>query len=234
MGTSFASAILAKDTMTSNGQLVNKNTNEAVATADAVNDYTVGEDDGDYARTLQQCNGVDLDASTSDVCDTSALTPTTMTKVNALAMLKDCKTNKKVMLRHTVGDLVTTKMVCDPSMCSGSTYQMPGPKSGELCIQGSTEKLIVNVDPTDANVYILSKDIFAEDQIFTAVCPQVPPASNEKCSGGYTNCGYNPVLGCDGTTYYDTTFCSCESGITQCLAYGILPCNTPPPAPATI
>jgi hypothetical protein len=56
LGTSFASAILAKDTTTYDSQLVDKKTNDAVATATAVETYTVGENDGDNARKLAECS----------------------------------------------------------------------------------------------------------------------------------------------------------------------------------
>jgi hypothetical protein len=47
LGTSFASAILAKDTTTANGELVDINTNEVVATGQAAQVYTGGECDGE-------------------------------------------------------------------------------------------------------------------------------------------------------------------------------------------
>ena len=52
LGTSFAYAILAKDTKTANGELVDINTNEVVATGQAAQVYTVGACDGENARKL--------------------------------------------------------------------------------------------------------------------------------------------------------------------------------------
>ena len=62
LGTSFASAILAKDTTTHNGQLSNKKTNEAVATAAAVEKFTVGEEDGKNVRKLMECSSTSTTA----------------------------------------------------------------------------------------------------------------------------------------------------------------------------
>ncbi|KAL3800090.1 hypothetical protein ACHAW5_005669 [Stephanodiscus triporus] len=169
LGTSFASAILAKDTMTNNGQLVDKNTNEAVATASAVNDYAVGKDEGDNMRALQvACTGIVEDTTNGGVCDTSATTTsgtTTMPADKAQAMLKDCLTNKFVNLKTTSGVTVTTAMICGPSVCtSGSTFTCPGnsgcagntrPTYGALCIQGSPNKCIVQVAPTNPKLYTL-------------------------------------------------------------------------------
>ena len=164
LGTSFASAVLAKDTTTSNGQLVDKKTNEAVATATAVETYTMQEDDVENARRLAECDKTNIVTD----CNATVSSPTTMSNTSALAMLKSCLQNKNVQLQLTSSDnnIVTTTTVCAPGWCSGSSYTMDEdnikiPVAGELCIQDSTEKLHVKQTPDDSATYTLSHDLFA-------------------------------------------------------------------------
>jgi len=157
LGTSFASAILAKDTTTSNGQLVDKKTNEAVATAAAVETYTVEADDADNARKLAECS-----SNKGADCEATVTTATTMSFASARALLLNCKKNKNVQLQLISGDTVTTKTVCGGlSYCSGSSYTIVQgtPTAGELCIPGTTEKL--GVKQVDSATYALSRDLFA-------------------------------------------------------------------------
>ena len=194
LGTSFASAILAKDTTTSNGQLVDKNTNEVVATASAVKDYAVEKDDGDNARALQKstnaCVGDDNTATTD--CDTNTLTATTMTKEKAQNMLKDCLAGRNVMLHSTSTtngiETTTTMSIC--GMCSGSTFTKTKgqPTAGELCIQGSDDKLNVQVSSNNPSVYTLTRQV----QVSQDACAEVRCSStNPYCitdSGGAASC----------------------------------------------
>ena len=164
LGTSFASAILAKDTTTRNGQLVDKNTNEAVATAAAVETYAVGEDDGDNTRKLAECTTT----STSAGCESTVATATTMSSTKALALLKNCYENKNVKLQLISGSTVTQTTVCGVGLCGSftSSYTMNGngvPVDGALCIPGSTtgEKLIVKRKTGSTTTYTLSRNMFA-------------------------------------------------------------------------
>ncbi len=157
LGTSFASAILAKDMTTSNGQLVDKKTKEALATATAVETYTVGDNDGENARILAECTN-----TTIADCESTLASVTTMSSMKALALLKNCYENKIVQLRLTSGNTVETRTVCGgPSYCSGSSYTVVQgtATSGELCIPGSTEKL--GVTQVDFATYELSQNLFA-------------------------------------------------------------------------
>jgi hypothetical protein len=180
LGTSFASAVLAKDTTTSNGQLVDKKTNEAVATATAVETYTVQEDNGENARRLAECTSTSMDAY--DACNTTVSSNTTMSNTSALAMLRNCEqgTEYVQLLRTFTSENITTIMtttVCGPGWCSGeSRYTMNTepilvdqdrlfsagsiPVAGQLCIHDSTEKLNVTKTINNPGTYTLSRDMF--------------------------------------------------------------------------
>ena len=159
LGTSFASAILAQDTKTNNGKLVDKNTNEAVATANAVETYAVGEDDGDYERRLVECQSTTITDCNATATVTSKTTKS-MSTANALAMLKNCKENKNVQfqLMSNNGGTVTQQMVCGAALCSGSSFSLVNdvPTSGDLCVPWSTTtKLLVRPNSKDSSTYIL-------------------------------------------------------------------------------
>jgi len=172
LGTSFASAILAKDTTTSNGELVDIQTNEAVATAEAVKVFTVGADDGENARKLR-CATTDINTNTAD-CDMATLSATTMSVANAQAMMIDCRNNRNVQLRYTGSDGgVTQKMICGPSVCTGSTFYNSGTNraTADLCIPGSSERILVR--KSNSSMYTLSRDIFARATTTTTTTPPV-------------------------------------------------------------
>ena len=174
LGTSFASAILAKDTTTSNGELVDIQTNEAVATAEAVKVFTVGADDGENARKLR-CATIDINTNTAD-CDMAVLSATTMSVTNAQAMMKDCNNNRNVQLSYTGSDGgVTQKMICGPSVCTGSTFYNSGRSTAyaDLCIQGSSEKIQVRKSGNGRS-YTLSMNIFA-----TTTTTTPPPSGGQ-------------------------------------------------------
>jgi hypothetical protein len=245
LGTSFASAILAKDTTTSNGQLVDKNTNEVVATASAVNDYAVGTDDGDNARALQgnsnACTGGDEDTTNGDVCDTSTSSADTMTKDKALAMLKDCLDGKNVNLRFTIGGNVAKIMsIC--GSCGTSefpTNQGQGnsqvPTSGKLCIQNSSNRLIVEEESPNSNAYKVFEvsapgvrqvslqcpaDV-GQANLYT--CPKEAPAPGSTC---VSNCNYySTVCGC--TVVTSIAECDTNTNTTMTMLIDYLECENP-------
>jgi len=236
LGTSFASATLAKDTTTSNGQLVDKNTNEAVATASAVKDYAVEKDDGDNARALQVCKGDD-NTATTDVCDTSAITTsgtTTMPKDKAKNMLGDCKAGRNVLLHLTTGNTVTTMPICGPT-CGSSTFTpATGPPTyGELCIHGSTDKLIVQVS-SNLRFYTLTRQVQVSSETRSIICPtitpnpttcpSVSPVPGSECGSlEYSDCKYYTTM-CTCTVV--TQQSSCTPGSTvMTMALDYLPCD---------
>jgi len=234
LGTSFASAILAKDTTTSNGELVDKNTNEAVATASAVKDYLVAKDDGDNARTLQACT-VDENTATA-ACDTSATTTsgtTTMPAGKAQNMLQDCYESRNVNLKTTSGRNVNTMPICGTT-CGTSEFTFPEsrgaqPIAGKLCIQGSTSKLIVtknssskyNLVVTDETRSIICPTITANP----TNCPDVSPVPVSDCGSleEYSDCKYYTTMcGCTVVTQQS----SCTPGETvMTMALDYLPCD---------
>jgi len=244
LGTSFASAILAKDTTTSNGQLVDKNTNEVVATASAVNDYAVGKDDGDYARALQgnsnACTGGDEDNTNGDVCDTSTSSADTMTKDKALAMLNDCLDGKNVNLRFTIGGNVAKIMsIC--GLCGTSefpTYQGQGnsqvPTSGKLCIQNSSNRLIVEKESPNSNAYKVFEVSALGSRQVSLKCPDVGPANPVTCpkeapeSGSpcVSDCNYYSTL-CDCTVVTSTAECDTATNTTMIMSLDYLECGNP-------
>jgi len=183
LGTSFASAILAKDTKTSDGQLVDKKTNEAVETAAAAEIFTVGADDGENARKLAECT-----STVSTDCESTVTTPTTMSSANALALLKNCKAGtKNVQLQLKSGSTVTQVPVCGPNFtCGTSQYTMnrqgTAPIAGDLCIPGSTERLLVT---KAGSAYTLSKNMFAPATTTLAQgakCKADADCSSNECS----------------------------------------------------
>ena len=174
LGTSFASAVLAKDTTTSNGELVDVETNEAVATAEAVKVFTVGADDGKNARKL--CT-VDIDTTNAGICDMATTSAITMSVANGAAMIADCANNKLVQLHYTSGGATTSRTICGPSWCSGSTFYTSGNKA-DLCQPYTLDKIQVTKQVTKSgNYYTLSKDIFATP--VAPVDPVVPVTGGE-------------------------------------------------------
>ncbi len=148
-----------------NGELVDIKTNEAVATADAVETFTVEVNDGENAARKLQCATTDIDTDASD-CDIATISATTMSLRNGQAMLTDCQQNRNVELHYTGSNGgVTQKMICGPSLCTGSTFfrQNNGPPtSGNLCIPGSSQLIQVR---KIGNAYKLSVNIFAVQNV---------------------------------------------------------------------
>jgi hypothetical protein len=105
MGTAFAAAILAKDTTTNNGVLVDKYTGEPVQTDNHVNMYQVTQD----SERRLGVNDTEINAMCSPSCN--------IAEADALAILENCQAGKPVMVRLyyslTGGEFLTSYPVCD-------------------------------------------------------------------------------------------------------------------------
>jgi len=159
LGTSFASAILAKDTTTNSEsgspELVDKKTGEVVATDQAVKRFTADElkSDQQNARGLQPQSLFGV--SSSDF--------STMTAGNATALLGDCDQGNKIV-KLTYLDW-RERTVCGSDWTCQSNFTFPpnakpnaNPISGVLCLQGTSpmEHVYVTPDPNDSNNYLIS------------------------------------------------------------------------------
>jgi len=153
LGTSFASAILAKDTTTNdNNELVNKKTKEAVATDTAIARYESEELTNESSRRLIRY-GVSSGSFTS------------MSTENAKDLLKKCKRgNKIVKLTYLWADgELAERTVCGSDWTCGVPKDFKPrrrPTAGRLCIQGTSplEYVYINPDPDDSGSYIISAD----------------------------------------------------------------------------
>ena len=152
LGTSFASAILAKDTTTNdNNELVNKKTKEAVATDTAIARYESELTNEESSRRLVRY-GVTSGSFTS------------MSKDDAHNLWGKCKRgNKIVKLTYLWADgELAERTVCGNDWTCGrpSDYTRRPQKTAKLCVQGTSplEYVYINPDPTDANKYIISAD----------------------------------------------------------------------------
>ena len=236
LGTSFASAILAKDTTTANGELVDVKTNEAVATGQAVTVFTVGADDGENARKLPVCT-VDNDKSTKNICDVNAGAGfTTISNGNALAMPKDCMAgSKRVQLRHVTGRgnniQVNTKMVCGSGICGGSTFELTNnePTSGLLCTADPNQKLLVKSSSTDTySLLTVSAACFTDAEcgdssLFCNLPPQIAygmmpaePCNEDRDCSDYGGVCYQGVCG----SCSDSIGCDPSSEYSECISTG--------------
>jgi len=153
LGTSFASAILAKDTTTNdNNELVNKKTGEAVATDQAIERYESEELTNEETSRRLVRYGVTSGSFTS------------MSTENALDLWKKCKRgNKIVKLTYLWADgELAERTVCgnDWTCARPSDFTRRPTKTGKLCVQGTSplEYVYINPDPTDSNKYIISAD----------------------------------------------------------------------------
>lgn len=134
LATSFASAILAKDTASEGGLLVDKETREAVATSQALKMYTIGEGGSENERRLRK-----LQAGKNSPFSFF----TTVSVEDALGMLLDCyEGTENVSLRYKEGDKDFTKVICTTTGCPATTtsiFTMDNgvPVAGELCTGGT-------------------------------------------------------------------------------------------------
>ena len=134
LATSFASAILAKDTASEGGMLIDKETREAVATSQALKMYSIGAGGSENERRLRE-----LQASGAAAPGTFF---TTVPVADALAMLLDCYEGMEIVqvkYEESPGQ-VATKVICNPGSCAitrTSTFTME--RDGESCTKSSEE-----------------------------------------------------------------------------------------------
>ena len=159
LGTSFASAILAKDTTTNSEsgspELVDKKTGEVVATNQSVKRFTADE------LKLDQLNSRGLIATSLFGVTTSDFS--SMPAGDAKALLGDCEQgNKVVKLTYNTW---RARTVCGSDWTCQSIFTFPqnvkgnpDPISGVLCLQGTSPMEYVHVtpDPNDSNNYLIS------------------------------------------------------------------------------
>ena len=207
LGTSFASAILAKDTTTNSEsgspELVDKKTGEVVATNQAVKRFTADE------LKLDQLNsrGLQGGGPSPSLFGVTASDFSSMPAGDAKALLGDCeKGNKVVKLTYSTW---RARTVCGNDWTCQSTFTFPpnakpntDPISGVLCLQGTSPMEYVHVtpDPNDSNNYLISSsepnfltsdvaedcedDTDCDDGLFcsSSTCAE-PLAEGEVCSG---------------------------------------------------
>ena len=138
LATSFASAILAKDTASEGGLLVDKETRDAVATSQAMKMYAIGEGGSENERRLRKLQAGETNSPFSFF--------TTVPVTDALAMLLDC--------------YVGTKVICAPGRCattqtSSFTMEHDIPVAGELCTD-SDAKISFKPPKSGENFYTIT------------------------------------------------------------------------------
>ena len=150
LATSFASAILAKDTASEGGLLVDKETRDAVATSQAMKMYAIGEVGSENERRLRKLQAGETNIPFSFF--------TTVPVADALAMLLDCYEGTEIVevkYEESNGQ-VATKVICAPGRCpttttSSFTMEREGvscsdlidtscvPVAGELCTESDAK-----------------------------------------------------------------------------------------------
>ena len=195
LGTSFASAILAKDTTTNKeNELVNKGTGEAVATAEAQATYEVNEPPNSRARSLCTAGGED-----EFDCEVTASSFTEISATSALALLDNCspphvKTVNLVF--NWISGQQSSRTICHPSWSCESVFtKVQGTEvEGKLCLQGTDEFVHIKENDSDDTKYTISVtnadlEVQAADALTSDSGEQC--YSNEDCDTGLV-CG---VLG---------------------------------------
>ena len=203
LGTSFASAILAKDTTTNdNNELVNKKTGEAVATDQAIVRYESEELTSEESSRRLVRYGVTSGSFTS------------MSKDDAHDLLKKCKRgNKIVKLTYTWADgELAERTVCGNDWTCALPKDFTGPRR-RLCVQGTKEYVYVNPDPEDSESYIISAtnmDVLTAD--LTETC-----GDDEDCDKGLScikeEQGHS-VGSCSASTFCTKDAKVCPDGTT--------------------
>ena len=165
LATSFASAILAKDTASEGGLLVDKETRDAVATSQAMKMYAIGEGGSENERRLRKLQAGETNIPFSFF--------TTVPVADALAMLLDCYEGTEIVqvkYEESYGQ-VATKVICGPNHCpttttSSFTMEREGvscsnlidttcvPAAGELCTD-SDEKISFKLSEPGADFYTM-------------------------------------------------------------------------------
>ena len=132
LATSFASAILAKDTASEGGLLVDKETRDAVATSQAMKMYAIGEGGSENERRLRKLQAGDTKSPVSFF--------TTVQVKDALPMLLDCYGGTKIVevKYEEIQGQVVTRVICAPGRCATTqasifTMEHDVPVAGELC-----------------------------------------------------------------------------------------------------
>jgi len=168
LATSFASAILAKDTASEGGLLIDKETREAVATSQALTMYAIGEGGSENERRLRK-----LQAGETNGPGTFF---TTVPVADALAMLLKCYKGAEIVqvnYEESSGQ-VATRVICDPGRCattrtSSFTMERDGvscsdlndndttcvPVAGELCTE-SDAKISFKPSESGADFYTIT------------------------------------------------------------------------------
>jgi len=167
LATSFASAVLAKDTASEGGLLVDKETREAVATSQATKMFAIGEGGSDDERRVRK-----LQAETNS----PGTFFTTVPVADALEMLLDCFEGKEiveVIYEESLGQ-EAKKVICKPGGCptsktSSFTMKREGvscsklnandatcvPVAGELCTE-TAAKIIFKPPESGKDFYTIT------------------------------------------------------------------------------
>jgi hypothetical protein len=139
LGTSFAAAMLAKDTKLENGNLMSKDGSGVVGTSNVAAVFTVTEDIalvGEDGRRTQE-------ATTKITHDVAGIT-ITMTRNDAVTAHADCaKAGGSVSLERTCGEAIV-----DIPICSGTTILADIP-SGPI-YTFTTDQKVTTIDCSDA------------------------------------------------------------------------------------
>ena len=162
LGTSFASAILAKDTKTNDGELVDAATGKAVKTNSASQIFTIDniEVDDEYTRLRKlACTETD----TGDVTDCATEVSFSLVATSDGKDIVDaCKSGGTVTLTKTYNDLQVQHPICPSTNGEDTTYygteDLPGMSRGSLHIRPNNEETfyeitgLVNDDQATAKV----------------------------------------------------------------------------------
>ena len=152
LATSFASAILAKDTASEGGLLVDKETRDAVATSQAMKMYAIGEGGSENERRLRKLQAGETNNPFSFF--------TTVPVTDALAMLLDCYEGTEIVevKYEEIQGQVVTKVICAPGRCattSSFTMENDVPVAGELCTE-SDAKISFKPPKSGENFYTIT------------------------------------------------------------------------------
>ena len=167
LATGFASAILAKDTASEGGLLVDKVTHDVVATSQAMKMYAIGEGGSENERRHRKLQAGETNSPFSFF--------TTVPVADALAMLLDCYEGMKIVevKYEEIPGQAATRVICAPGRCattktSSFTMESEGvscspndnaltciPVAGELCTE-SDEKISFKPPNSGENFYTIT------------------------------------------------------------------------------
>jgi hypothetical protein len=160
LGTSFASAILAKDSTTNDkNELVSTKTGDTIATEEAVARFEAKE--GPIKTSTRNLDGVSGGTATPNAASSSDFTTIETTKAHEL--LKSCFLKNKdviVTVNWSNGDVIP-RTVCSHTWSCESVFRDftsdSQPTSATLCLENSDQVLWIQPVPGNPDLYTISE-----------------------------------------------------------------------------